>query len=172
MNHVVWVEEKSGHRAVRSNAPDLAGARARARKVELNDGTVLIAHKAVIHICRVNIPSRDRSIRIDSKSVGTLEGTWDVTGVRRIERGEGAIPIPQETVTQIARVKVVSHDGSIRSKAAAKSTLKGARARTRRVKGGNGLRRYWDGNCQGDQGGCRRNNLEFPFREIEWFHTS
>jgi hypothetical protein len=45
-------------------------------------------------------------------------------------------------VTQIVRVKVVSHDGSIRSKAAAKSTLKGARARTRRVKGGNGLRIY------------------------------
>jgi hypothetical protein len=36
---------------------------------------------------------------------------------------------------------------SIWSKAAAKSTLKGARARTRRVKGGNGLPRYWDGNC-------------------------
>jgi hypothetical protein len=85
---------------------------------------VLIAHKAVIHTCRANIPSRDRSIRIDSKRVGTLEGTWGVTGVRRIERGEGAIPVAQETVTQIVRVKVVSHDGSIRSKAAAKSTLK------------------------------------------------
>ena len=47
--------------------------------------------------------------------------------------------------------------------------LAGARARTRHVKGGNGLRRYWDGNCQGDQDGCRR--LEFSFSEIEWFYT-
>ena len=53
---------------------DPGRARARARNVELNDGAVLIAHKAVIHICLVNIPSRDRSIRIDSKRVGTLEG--------------------------------------------------------------------------------------------------
>jgi hypothetical protein len=47
--------------------------------------------------------------------------------------------------------------------------LAGTRARTRRVKGGNGLRRYWDGNCQGDQDVCRR--LEFSFCEIEWFYT-
>jgi hypothetical protein len=47
--------------------------------------------------------------------------------------------------------------------------LAGARARTRRAKGGNGLRRYWDGNCQGDQDGCRR--LEFSFCEIELFYT-
>jgi hypothetical protein len=45
-------------------------------------------------------------------------------------------------VIQTVRVNVDSHDGSVRSKAAAKSTLKGARARTRRVKGGNGLRIY------------------------------
>ena len=139
MNHVVRVEEESGHRPVRSNAVDvrtLAGARARARNVELNERAVLIAHEAVIHICLVNIPSRDRSIRIDSKRVGTLEGTWDVTGVRRIERGEGAILIHQETVTQIVRVKVVSHDGSTRSKAPAKSTLAEARARARNIECG------------------------------------
>ena len=139
VNHVVRVEEKSGHRPVRSNAVDirtLEGARARARNVELNEGAVLIAHETVIHICLVNIPSRDRSIRIDSKRVGALEGTWDVTGVRRIERGEDAIPIPQETVTQSVRVKVVSHDGSIRSKAPAKSTLAEARARARNIECG------------------------------------
>ena len=139
VNHVVRVEEKSGHRPVRSNAVDvrtLEGARARARNVELNERAVLIAHEAVIHICLVNIPSRDRSIRIDSKRVGTLEGTWNVTGVRRIERGEGAIPIHQETVTQIVRIKVVPHDGSIRSKAPAKSTLAEARARARNIECG------------------------------------
>ena len=94
---------------------------------------MLIAHETVIHISPVNIPSRDRSIRVDSKRVGTLEGTWDVTRVRSIERGEGAIPIPQETVTQIVRVNVVSHDSSIRSKAAAKGTLAGTCARARNV---------------------------------------
>ena len=96
VNHIVRVEEKSGHRPVRSNAVDirtLEGARARARNVELNERAVLIAHEAVIHICLVNIPSCDRSIRIDSKRVGTLQGTWDVTGIRRIERGDGALLI-------------------------------------------------------------------------------
>jgi hypothetical protein len=86
VNHVVRVQEKSGHRPVRSNAVDvrtLEGTRARAWNVELNDGAVLIAHEAVIHIFLVNVPSRDSSIRIYSKGVGTLEGTWDATGVRR-----------------------------------------------------------------------------------------
>ena len=43
------------------------------------------------------------------------------------------VPIHQETVTQIVRVKVVSHDGSIRSKAPAKRTLAGACARARNI---------------------------------------
>ena len=38
VNHVVGVEEKSGHRAVWSNAPDLAGARARTRRVKGGKG--------------------------------------------------------------------------------------------------------------------------------------
>ena len=59
-----------------------------------------------------------------------------MTGVRSIERGEGAIPIHQETVTHIVRVNVVSHDGSIRSKAPAKSTLAEARARARNIECG------------------------------------
>jgi transcriptional regulator GlxA family with amidase domain len=46
VSYIVRVEVKSGHRPVRSNAPDLAEARARARKVELNDGAVPITHKA------------------------------------------------------------------------------------------------------------------------------
>src|SRR6266550_8118603 len=104
VNHVVRVQEKSGHCAVRSNAVDvrtLAWSRARARNVELNERAVPIAHETVIHIFLVSIPSRDRSIRIDSKREGALEGTWHVTGVRGIERGEDALFIHQETVTQI-----------------------------------------------------------------------
>jgi hypothetical protein len=132
VNHVVRIEVESGHRPVGSNAVGvrtLEGACARARNVELNQGTLPIAHKAVIYICLVNIPSRDRSTCIDSKRVGTLQGTWHVTRIGCIERGEGAMLIHQETVTQIIRVIVVSHDGSARSKASAKSTLAGSSAR-------------------------------------------
>ena len=139
VNHVVRVEEKSGHRPVRSNAVDvrtLARARARARNVELNERAVLIAHKAVIHICLVNIPSRDRSIRIDSKRIGTLDGTWTLPASGASNVVNDAIPIHQEAVTDIVRVKVVSHDGSIRSKAPAKSTLAEARARARNIECG------------------------------------
>src|SRR5438105_5520571 len=123
MNHEVRVPEISRHRPGWSNAPDEDGC-TRARNVELNDGAVLIAHKAVIRIGIVNIPSCDRAIRVDSKGVGTVVHTRDVTGVRRIERGEDAIPIHQETVTQIVRVDVISHDGSARSKAPTIGALK------------------------------------------------
>ena len=71
VNHVVRVEVKCDYRAVRSNAPPGAHVR-RARNVELNDGAVLIAHKAVIHTCRVNVESCDLPIRIDSPREGTL----------------------------------------------------------------------------------------------------
>ena len=136
MNHVVRVEVESGQRPVRSNTVNvrtLAWPRASSRNVELNDLAVPIANEAVIHISLVNIPSRDRSIGINSKRIGALEGTWHVTGVRRIEGGEAAFLIQQETVTQIVRVKVVSHDGSTRSKASAKSTLAGSSARGRNI---------------------------------------
>jgi len=122
VNHEVRVPEISRHRPAWINAPD-EEAWTRARNVKLNDGAVLTPHKAVIRVRIVNIPSRDRPFRIDSEGVGTVVHTRDVTGIRRIERGEGAIPIQQETVTQIVRVKVVSHDGSIGSKASAICTL-------------------------------------------------
>src|SRR5207248_8299561 len=85
----------------------------------------------------INIESRDRSICIDSKRVRPLKGTWDITGVRGIERGDGAIPIPHEPVAYIVRIKKVSHDGSIWSKASTKSTLAGTRARARNIECGN-----------------------------------
>src|SRR5437762_1357919 len=53
VNHVVCVEEISRHRPVWSNAED-EDARARARNVELDDGAVFTANKAVIYICIVN----------------------------------------------------------------------------------------------------------------------
>ena len=71
----------------------------RARNVELNDGAVLIAHKAVIHICLVNVVSCDLPIRIDCPREGTLVERAG-TGVRSIEYGNRAILIQQETVIQ------------------------------------------------------------------------
>src|SRR5206468_1251119 len=118
----------------------LEGARARARNIELNELAVLIAHKAEIHIRSVNIPPWDRCIRIDSKRVSTLEGTCDVTGVRRIDRGEGAVPIPEETVAHEGRVSVPSRDRPVRvldQGAERKGALKWPRACPRRIEDGN-----------------------------------
>src|SRR6184192_487351 len=120
VNHVVRVVVKSGRRAVRSNAPPGAHVR-RARNVELNDGAVLIAHKAVIHVCIVNIPSRDRSIRIDIPREGTLVEAR--TGVRSIQNCNRAMLIQQEAVIHEVRVNEDSQDGPIWSKAAAIRTL-------------------------------------------------
>src|SRR5438552_19108573 len=83
VNHVVRIQEKPGHSSVRSNAEDertLAGARARAWRVEVGDGAELLAHEAVSRICIVNIPSRDRATWVDSKCAGTLEGNRAATG--------------------------------------------------------------------------------------------
>src|SRR6185503_5705784 len=45
-------------------------------------------------------------------------------------------PIPQESMAHIVPIKIVSHGVSVRSKAAAKSTLAEARARTRNIECG------------------------------------
>src|SRR5882724_7859506 len=137
VNHGVRVEVKCGHRAVRSNAPPGGHAR-RARNVELNDDAVLIAHKAVIHICPVNVVSCDLPIRIDCPRVGTLERAG--TRARSIECGDDAILIQQETVSQIVGVNVDSHDGSIRSKAHAIGTLCGPPARAWNIECGDEAR--------------------------------
>jgi hypothetical protein len=75
-------------------------------------------------------------------------------------------------VPHIVRVNADSYDCPRRVNVGGIGALKGARAGTRRVKGGNGLRSRGDGYCQGDEDGCRRYKLKFPFCEIEWFHTS
>src|SRR4029078_5665064 len=80
VNHVVRVVRKSRHCPVWSNAKRiwaLAGTPACARNVELSEVATVIAHEAMIHVSLVHIPSRDRSVRIDSERVGTLEGARD-----------------------------------------------------------------------------------------------
>src|SRR5436190_1366654 len=138
VNHVVRVEVKCGHCAVRSNAPPGAHVR-RARNVELNDGAVLIAHKAVSHICPVNVESCDLPTWADRKATRTLAGSCAPT--RRIERGDGAISIPQETVIHESRVSVESRDRPVRvdevGAESRKGALTGSRARTRRIEDGN-----------------------------------
>jgi hypothetical protein len=81
-------------------------------------------------------------------------------------RAQCPIRFSHEAVNHAVLVEEKSGHRAVRSNA---PDLARARARTRGVKGGNGLRRYWDGNCQGDQDSCRW--LEFPFCEIEWFYT-
>ena len=80
---------------------------------------------------------------------------------------KAAIPGPDETVPHIVRVTAESYDCPRRVDVEGIGALKGPRARTRRVKGGNGLRRDWGGYCQGDQDDCRRHKLQFSFCEIE-----
>src|SRR5262249_59702130 len=79
------------------------------------------AHETVMHICIVNVPSRDRSIRIDSPREGTLVGAC--TRVRSIELSECAIPIQQKPVIHTVSVNEDSEDASVRSKAPAKRAL-------------------------------------------------
>src|SRR5215475_12827730 len=133
VSHVVCVEELSGHRAVRSNAPD--GERGpRARKVELNDGALVVAHKAVVHVCVVNVPSSSRPILIDIPREGTLVESR--TGVRSIENCNRAMLIQQEAVIHKVRVNEDSQNASIRGKAAAIRTLEWACASARNIECG------------------------------------
>ena len=111
--------------------------------------------------------SRNAPTRVDGVGSCPLVGCCSRT--RRVVDRETAIPGPDETVPHIVRVTAESYDCPRRVDVGGIGALKGARAPTRRVEGGNGLRRYWDGNCQGDQDGCRR--LEFPFCQMEWFYT-
>jgi len=113
--------------------------------------------------------SRNRPTRVDAVGPCPLAGSRART--RRVVDGETAILGPDETVPHIVRVTAESYGCPRRVDVQGIGALQGPRAGTRRVKGGNGLRRQWDGYCQGDQDGCRRHKLEFPFCEIEWFHT-
>ncbi len=130
VNDVARVVEMSRHRAVRSNAEharSLARTHARARYVERGEGAMLIADEAVIQVVSVDIPSGDRSVRIDAKGVSPLEGPGVGARARRIEGEKVAIVIAQEAVTESVLTKVVTHDGSIGRKASAKSSQGRAR---------------------------------------------
>lgn len=94
VKHVVRVQVISSHRAVRSNVVDggtLEGAGAGARNIELSQDAVPVPHKAVTHICVINVPSRDRSIGIDPPRERTLVEAC--TRVWSIERCDCAILI-------------------------------------------------------------------------------
>src|SRR5262249_8558676 len=84
-----------------------------------------------MHIGIVNIPSRDRSIRVDSPREGTLIEAR--TRVRSVERCDCAILIQQEPVVNKVRVDEDSQDAAVRSKSPAKCTLAGAGAPTREI---------------------------------------
>src|SRR5262245_16237912 len=126
--YIIRVGVNSNHRSVRSNRPPRTEV---SRNVELDDGAMSIAHKAVIHVCIVHIPSRSLSIRIDIPREGTLVEAG--TGVRSIENCNRALLIQQEAVIHKVRVDEDSQDGSVWSKAAAIRTLAGARTSARKI---------------------------------------
>ena len=95
---------------------------------------LLVAHKAVVHVCIVNVPSSGRPIRIDIPREGTLVESR--TGVRRIESCNRAMLIQQEAVIHKVCVNEDSQDASIRGKAAAIRTLEWARALARQIECG------------------------------------
>ena len=129
--YIVRVGVNSGHGPVRGNGPPRTEV---PRNVEFDNGAVLIAHKSVIHVCTVNIPSRGCSIRIDIPRERTLVEAR--TGMRSIENCNRAMLIQQEAVIHEVRVNEDSQDGPIWSKAAAIRTLAGARASARKIECG------------------------------------
>src|SRR5207244_2528935 len=94
----------------------LESASARAWSVERRKSAVVSAHEAVTHIARVNVVSRDRPLRVDVEAEDRGKGTLAVASARArsVERGERAIRSPQEAMTHIAVVSVVSRDGACR----------------------------------------------------------
>jgi hypothetical protein len=130
--YIVRVGVNSGHGPVRGNGPPRTEV---PRNVEFDNGAELIAHKSVIHVCTVNIPSRGCSIRIDIPRERTLVEAR--TGMRSIENCNRAMLIQQEAVIHEIRVNEDSQDGSVRSKATAIRTLAGARASARKIECGN-----------------------------------
>ena len=82
--------------------------------------------------------SRNGPTRVDGVGPCPLAGCCASTG--RVEDGETAILGPDETVPHIVRVTAESYDCPRRVDVGGIGAL-WARARTRRVKGGNGLRR-------------------------------
>ena len=87
----------------------------------------------------VKVESCDLPTWADCEAKRTLTDSSACT--RRIERGDGAIPIPQETVTHESRVSVVSRDRPVRvdevGAVIRKGALTGPRARARRIEDGN-----------------------------------
>src|SRR5205823_12814682 len=118
VNYIIRVRVNSGYRPVRSNGPPRTEV---PWDVELDNRAMLIAHKAVVHVCIVNIPSRGRSIRIDIPREGTLVEAR--TSVRSIQNCNRAMLIQQEAVIHKVRVNENSQDCPIWSKAAAIRTL-------------------------------------------------
>jgi len=161
----VWVDDE---RAERKGAFG-KWPRARARRIEDGNHALIGANVAVEHIACVTEESRNGPTRVRGVGPRPLEGGCART--RRVEDGETAILRPDETVPHIVRVTAESYDCPRWVNVGGIGALSGARPTTRCVKGGNGLRRQWDGYCQGDQDDCRRHELEFSFRKIELFHT-
>src|SRR5207253_3992943 len=97
-----------------------------------------ITQETVAHIGAVKVVSRDRPSFADRAAERTL--AWARARTRNVKRNDGAIRLAQKTVPNVRRVSVISRDRPARvddEGAERKGTLAGARARARRIEGGN-----------------------------------
>jgi hypothetical protein len=94
------------------------------------------AEKAVVHIARIRIVSRDRSPWGNCISDGALEGAC--ARARSVERGDCTVVIAQVAVVNIACIREPSRYGSLRVDAIGVRTLPGAYTRAWNVECGNG----------------------------------
>src|SRR5580698_10307623 len=90
------------------------------------------AQVAVIHIARILVGSRDRSLRVDAEGVGAQSRAS--ARARRIKRGDPTLRFAQEAVIDAARVLILSGDRSFRIEGRESGSDRGNR--TRRVKAG------------------------------------
>jgi hypothetical protein len=86
----------------------------------------------VIHIARVNTPSRDRPLLVEAVGVGSLVGAC--ARARGVKRSDPAVGSAHETVRHVARVDVVSRDHPDIVDIVALGALVGALARARSFK--------------------------------------
>ena len=85
VHHVARVVGISRGRTVRIDTED-EDTIARARNVEGVEFAIRSAHKAVIHVRVVHVPSGDRSLRIDAEGISSLKGIRNAARVRSVER--------------------------------------------------------------------------------------
>ena len=100
VHNVTRVVGISRRRTVRIDTED-EDTIARARNVEGVEFAIRSAHKAVIHVGVVHVPSGDPSLRIDAEGISSLKGVRNTASAGSVEAEKIAALIPQKTVTDV-----------------------------------------------------------------------